>query len=110
MEEKLAQKLAGIAHEPLFQVFLDVLKAYDSLDRGRCMEVLRGYKMGQKMARLIVHHWDKLMFIPKVKRLLGTPFVMGRGVTQVYPASPMTINIVVDAVVRETLELVCGPQ
>ena len=46
LEAKLAQKLAGIAHEPLFQVFLDVRKAYDSLDRGWCMEIMRGYRMG----------------------------------------------------------------
>ena len=40
LEAKLVQQLAGLAHEPLFQVFLDVRKAYDSLDRGRCMEIL----------------------------------------------------------------------
>ena len=34
LEAKLAQKLAGISNYPLFQVFLDVRKAYDSLDRG----------------------------------------------------------------------------
>ena len=27
LEEKLAQKLVGITHEPLFQVFLEVQKA-----------------------------------------------------------------------------------
>ena len=32
-EAKLAQKLAILAHDPLFQVFLYVYKAYDSLDR-----------------------------------------------------------------------------
>ena len=35
---------------------------------------------------------------------------MGRGVTQGYPASPMIFNIVVDAVSRAVLEVVCGPQ
>ena len=35
MEAKLEQKSAGIVHEPLFQVFIDVLKAYESLDRER---------------------------------------------------------------------------
>ena len=77
LEEKLAQQLAGIAHEPLFQVFLDVRKAYDYPDRGRCMDILWGYGMGQKMARLIAHHWDNLVFILKVKRFLGTPFGTG---------------------------------
>ena len=33
-EGKLEQKLAGIVHEPLFQVFIDMQKAYESLDRG----------------------------------------------------------------------------
>ena len=37
MEGKLEQKLAGIVHETLYQVFIDVRNAYDSLDRGRCM-------------------------------------------------------------------------
>ena len=57
--------MAGIAHEPLLHVFLDVRKAYDYLDRSRCMEIMRGYGMGQRMARLIAHHWDNLMFVPK---------------------------------------------
>ena len=37
LEANLAQQFVEIAHEPLFQVFLDVCKAYDSLDRGRCI-------------------------------------------------------------------------
>ena len=37
LETKLAQQLAGIVHDPLFQVFLDMQKAYNSLDRGRCI-------------------------------------------------------------------------
>ena len=42
MEENLEHKLAGIVHEPLFQVFIDVQKAYNSLYRVRYMEILRG--------------------------------------------------------------------
>ena len=46
MEAKLEQQLARIVHEPFFQVFLDVKKAYDSLDQGICMEILREYGLG----------------------------------------------------------------
>ena len=74
------------------------------------MEILSGYRMGQIMARLIAHHWDNLMFIQKAKRFLGTPFVVVRGFAQVDPSSPMIFNIVVDAVLRATLEVVCAPQ
>ena len=71
-EAKLAQQLAGIAHNPLFQIFLDVRKAYDSLDRGQCMEILQGYGMGQNTARLISHFRDNLILFPKAKIFLGT--------------------------------------
>ena len=108
--EKLTQQLVGLAHDPLFQVFLDVRKSYDSLDRGRCMDILRGYGMGKRMARLIAHRWDNLMLVPKVKRFLGTTFRTGIEVTQGYPDPPMIFNIVVDAVLRATLEVVCAPQ
>ena len=47
LEANLAQQLVGIAHEPLFWVFFYVRKSYDSLDRGRCMEIIRGYRMGR---------------------------------------------------------------
>ena len=37
LEANLDQKLAGLAHEPLFQVFLYVQKAYEFLYRERCL-------------------------------------------------------------------------
>ena len=40
----------------------------------------------------------------------GQPFSMGRGVTQGDPVSPTIFNIIVDAVVRETIQEICGPQ
>ena len=58
LEAKMAQHLVGLAHEPLFQVFLDIRKAYNSLYRGQCMGILWRYGMVQNMACLISHHWD----------------------------------------------------
>ena len=37
MEANIEQKLTGILHKPLFHMQIYVLKAYDSLDRGRFM-------------------------------------------------------------------------
>ena len=53
LEYKLEHQLAGLAHKPLFQVLLDVQKAYDLLDRERCLELLMGYGMGKKLAQLL---------------------------------------------------------
>ena len=58
LEAKMAQKLAGIFHEPLFQVFIYVRKSYDSLDRGRFMDILRGYVLYINLHRLIQRYWD----------------------------------------------------
>ena len=57
MEAKLEQQLVEIFHDPLFQVLIDVQKAYDSLDRGRCMEIIRGYGLGPKLHRLLQQYW-----------------------------------------------------
>ena len=73
LESKLAYQLVDIVHELLFQVFLDVRKAYDSLDRVWCMEILRGYGMGHRTARLIAHHWLNFLFVPKENRFLRAP-------------------------------------
>ena len=50
LEANLAQQLAGLAHKPLFQMFLDDRKACDSMDMERCMEIMWGYGMFQNMA------------------------------------------------------------
>ena len=103
LEANMAQQLTGMAHKPLFQVFLDLRKSYDSLDWERCLELLRGYRLGKNLAR-------RQRIVTKVGKYLGTEFGSGRGVTQGDPASPIIFNIVVDAVVGAVLEEVCIPQ
>ena len=93
-----------------FPSFLDAWKAYDSLDMGRCLEVLRGEGLGPNMARLVTSYWYQQRIVSKSGKFLGKYFWAGRGVTQGDPMSPMIFNIVVDAVVRAFLDVVCGTQ
>ena len=65
--------------------------------------------MGPKMEHLIDHHWDNQRFVPRAGRFLGMDFGTGRGVAQDNSISPKIFNIVVYAVVRAVLEVVCGP-
>ena len=46
IEAKLEQQLTGIIQKPLFQVFIDVRKAYNSIEQGRCMYILGEYDLG----------------------------------------------------------------
>ena len=110
LEANLDHQLAGIFHETLFQVFIDVQKAYDLLDRGICLDILRWYGLGTNMARLLAHYWEKQRIVPMEGKFLGRPFRTGQGVTRGDPASSMVFNIVVDTVVQEVLEEVCRPK
>ena len=109
IEAKLAHQLAGIVHEQLFQVFIDVRKSYNSLDRGRCMKILRRYGLRPKLQRLLKQYWGKKGGTES-REVFGSLFCMNRGVTQGDPVSLTIFNIVVDAVVRAVLLEVCGPQ
>ena len=52
MEFKLNMQLAQRTKKPLFIVFLDLKKAYDTLDRERTIEILRKYGVGENVRRL----------------------------------------------------------
>ena len=65
MEAKLEHKLTGIFHETLFQVFIDLAKAYDSLHIGICVEIQWVYVLGPKLQRLLQRYWDVKKVIPK---------------------------------------------
>ena len=106
----MEQQLLGIFHEPLFHVFIGVQKAYDFLDRGRYMEIIRGYGMGPKLQRILQRCWDGKKVIPKAGSLFGRHFNTEIEVTQGNTVSPTIFNILVDAVIRKFFLEVCGPQ
>jgi hypothetical protein len=46
LEAKLAQQLAHLEQEPFYGVFLDLKKAFDAMNRERCLLILEGYGAG----------------------------------------------------------------
>jgi hypothetical protein len=57
LEAKLAQQLAHLEQAHFYGVFLDLKKAFDAMDRERCLLILEGYGAGPNMVRLIRNFW-----------------------------------------------------
>ena len=79
IEATLEQQLAGILHKQVFQVYIDVRKAYNSLDRGICMEIPREYGLGPRLQRLLQQYWDGQRLVTKSGRYYGRPSARGEG-------------------------------
>ena len=86
--------------EVLHATFLDFQKAYNALDRSRCMDILEGYDVGTRALRLLHRYWERLQMVAiSSGGYHGKPFQEERGMTQGDPLLPTIFNVVVDAVV-----------
>ena len=86
-------------------IFLDLHKAYDTLDRSRCQEILEGYGVGPKARKLLQTYWHRLTMVVQGGGYYGTLFRGERGVTQGDPLSPTIFNVVVDMVVWHWVQI-----
>ena len=100
LETKLFQQLATLREEVLYVIFLDLRKAYDALDRSRCLGILERYSVGPQARRLLQTYWRRLTMVARAGGYYGTAFQGARGVTQGNSLSTTIFNVVVDAVVR----------
>ena len=105
LEAKLLQQLAAMREEVLYMIFLDLTKAYDALDRSRCLEILEGYGVGPSARRLLKTYWRRLTIVARAGGYYREAFKGARRVTQGDPLSPTIFNVVVDAVVRHWIDV-----
>ena len=98
LEAKLLQKLATMREEVLYVIFIDLQKAYDALDRDRCLEILEGYGVGPRARRIlctgVVCGWYH-----KQGSTTGRSSRDSRGVMKGDYLYSTILNVVVDAVV-----------
>ena len=82
LNAKLLQKLTSTREYVLYNIFLDLHKAYDALDREICLEILDGYGVVPQACRLLHTYWDQLKMVACGGRYYGTAFKGFRGATQ----------------------------
>ena len=104
IEAKLLQQLSKMVQKTLHFIFLDLRKAYDTVDKERLLEILEGYGVGPNVLGLVKFYWDHQRCVAKSGKYHGDTFVPYRGVTQGGVVSPTFFNVLVDAVVRKWLE------
>ena len=103
MEVKLQQQIVWVDQEPLYQIYLDLRKAYDAIDWGQCLEILVGYGVGPNLLRLQKQFWDDAKMVCRTGDTYGLPFGAQCGVTQGGPLSSLMFNVCVNFNLRELL-------
>ena len=98
---KQLHQLISIRETFLHSIFFYLRKAYNDLDRDRCLDILVGYGVGHSKRRILRIYRARLQMAAKVGRNYGSVFQSHRGVTWGYPLSPKFFNVVVDAVIRQ---------
>ena len=106
LEVKLLQQVVALRDVVLHVIFLDLHKAYDALDRLRCLVILEGYCVGPRYLRLLCRNWERMKMVVQAGGHYREPFHRERGVTQGDPLFPTIFNVVVDAVVNHWKSLV----
>jgi hypothetical protein len=100
LEVKLAMQMAKRKGQVYHQIFLDLSKAYDNLDRERLYEIMEAYGMGPLTMRLLRNAWEGSGVVPKKAGRFGKFIATDRGVKQGDIASPTFFNMAVDAIIR----------
>ena len=65
LEAKLLQQLMAMREEVLFEVLLDLRKAYDTLDCERELEIITAYRVGLRTVRILWTYWYRLTMVAK---------------------------------------------
>ena len=105
MELNLAKELASIDQDPTFLVFLDLWKAYDTVDRDRLLITLKGYGAGTWMCGILETFWDCQQVVPRQNGFHGPAFHTTRVTTQGRLVSLTLFNVVIENVIRTWLEM-----
>jgi hypothetical protein len=91
-------------NKPLFLCFIDIQKAYDSVDRNLLWKVCRCYSISDKLIRLLKLLHSKIKAQVRIGGKLSEAFEIETGLMQGGIISPMLFNIFFDYVIRKVID------
>ena len=95
MELKLAKELGRIYYDPLFLVFLDLWKVYDTVDRDFLIRTLEGYGAGPRMCGILETFGEYQQVVLSQNGFHGPALPSTRGTMQGRLVSPTLFNVMV---------------
>jgi Reverse transcriptase (RNA-dependent DNA polymerase) len=78
----------------MFQVFLDLSKAFDTVNQGKLLHLLKAYGLSTNISSILENFWNQLWVIPKQGGFYHKPIESRRGVIQEDPLSPTLFDVV----------------
>ena len=90
---KLLQQSCREKQVPLYMAFLDITKAYDSVDRQTLWKILEAIGIPPKILGIIRLLYGKTKYRIKLNGKLSEPFVVKQGLKQGCPAACLLFNI-----------------
>ncbi len=105
IEAELVQQIVHLEQTPFFGIFIDLRKAFYTMDWDCCLVILALHGAGPQMLCLICNFWDMATNVCWAKGDYGRPFKAGCGMTQGGPLSAKLLNIIVNVVVCEWMRL-----
>ena len=73
LNTKLLQQLIAIMEAFINDILMGTQKAYNALNRDRCLNILVGYGMGPRSIRILWKYWDRLTMVAKVGGYYAPP-------------------------------------
>ena len=106
IEANLLQQIYGMCQKTLCEIFLDLHKAYDALDREQTLNTMAYYGVRERMIRLLWQYWKGQKMAARESGYYSDSFGASCGIAQGDPLSLMIFNIAIDSIVRHWAEKV----